>query len=54
MNYGFAPFYQSSWIYSLFRFYPLPVLEVAIRQVLVQLKVEELGAPVLEHRAIKM
>jgi hypothetical protein len=54
MNYGFEPFYQSSCIYSLVRFYPCPVLEFAIKQGLLQLKVEEKDAPVLEHRAIQM
>jgi hypothetical protein len=54
MNYGFEPYYQSSCIYSLFRFYPRPVLEVAIKQVLLQLKVQEKDAPVLEHYAIQM
>jgi len=53
MNYGFEPYYQSSCIYSLFRFYPRPILEVAMKQVLLKLKLEEKDAPALEHHAIK-
>jgi HEPN domain-containing protein len=54
MNYGFEPYYQSSWIYSLFRFHPRQVLEVAIKQALLQLKAEEKETHVLEHRSIQM
>jgi len=54
MNYGFEPYYQYSCIYYLFRFYPRPVLEAAIKQGLLQLKLEAKDGPVLEHRAVQM